>query len=215
MRYFWHAIIAIVFVAAIIFIFFIFSLKGGNHVTFTDSTTPITEPTVTIADPSVGDADAPVTIVSFGDYSCDTCADVENTLIDVIAKFPNQIRLVWKDMPNTSAHPEALNAAIAARCAGKQAAFFPYHSYLFANHTSLGSELYTSIAQSLKLNERTFSRCVEKQETLPLVEKSYDEGIALKITATPTIFINNERFTGAVSASEIEGAIRSALANTP
>lgn len=214
MRYFWHAMMAIIVFALIIFTFFAFSVNSSNRITYTDADAP-TAPTVTIADPSIGPDDAAITIVNFGDYQCDACAQLESTLAEVAEMFPGQVRIVWKDMPNNSVHPEAVRAAVAARCAGKQDKFFAYHSYLFANQSSLGEALYTALAEELELKTASFARCVENEDTLPLVQRSYEEGITLGIAATPTIFINNERYTGSLTLSSIASIIRSLLATTP
>ncbi len=206
--------VAIIVLALIIFVFFAFSLNTKNAITFTDGDAP-TAPTVTIADPSIGEDDAQITIVNFGDYQCEACADLDETLTAIAEAFPGQIRLVWKDMPNSSVHPEATNAAVAARCAAKQDKFFEYHAYLFANQSSLGPALYAALAEELELKTSSFTRCVDGNDTLPLVERSYEEGLALGIAATPTIYINGERYTGSLTESSIATAIRALLAHTP
>lgn len=206
--------IAILTLALIIFVFFAFSLNSSHRITFTDSEA-LTTPSVTIADPSLGADDAAVTIVNFGDYQCEACADLDEALTAVAEEFPGQIRLVWKDMPNSSIHPEATNAAVAARCAAKQDAFFEYHAYLFSNQASIGPALYTALADELGLKSSSFTRCVENADTLPLVQRSYEEGLALGIAATPTIFMNGERYSGSLTQASLTSAIRSLLANTP
>lgn len=211
MRYFWHALIAIGFLALIVFIFFIFSLNRENRITFTDDLPELTEPTVTIADPVLGAEDATVTIVNFGDYQCQACGEIEETLAEVLQEYPDDVRVVWKDMPNSTSHAQAINAAVAARCAAKQDAFDAYHAYLFANQNQLDDEIYTEIARTLNLKERAFQNCFENQDTLPLVQRSYEEGLALDVTATPTVFINGERFTGTLSKNQLIGAIEAAL----
>ncbi len=211
MRYFWHAMVGILTLALIIFVFFAFSLNSSNKITFTDNTT-LSQPSITIADPSIGDDDAAMTIVNFGDYQCEACATLDETLTSIAETFPGQIRLVWKDMPNSSLHTEATNAAVAARCAEKQDKFFEYHAYLFANQSSLGSDLYIALAEQLGLKASSFTRCVENADTLPLVQRSYEEGVALQIAATPTVFLNGERYTGSLTESSLTSAIRAMLA---
>jgi protein-disulfide isomerase len=206
MRYFWHFFIAIVTLGGIVLLFFAFSLRVKNNITFTDDA--VTQPTITIADPILGPADAPVTIVNFGDYQCEGCRELEQTLANLVVAFPGKIRIVWKDMPNESKHPEAITAAIAARCAGEQDKFWEYHDLLFANQSLIGAELYTTISTELGLRDRAFAKCLEDKTTAPLVQKTYDEGIALQLTATPTIFLNGERYTGAVDETTLKAIIR-------
>lgn len=213
MRYFWHAIISIGLLAFIVFVIFGFSVDVKDDITFTDDLPELTEPTVTIADQAIGPSDAPVTIVNFGDYACDACATLDEVLTAVHTEFPDQVRIVWKDMPNTTAHPEALTAALAAHCAAKQddEQFFTYQAYLFANQNNLGTELYASLATELGLKESTLTRCIENQDTYALVQRGYEEGLALKITATPTMYINGERYAGSMTVGELKTAIRALL----
>lgn len=206
MRYFWHFLVGASVIVVFIILFFSFSLGVKDKISFTDNVT-LTEPTITIADPSLGSATAPVTIVNFGDYQCESCAQLEMSLVALRAEYTDSLRIVWKDMPNTSQHEEALNAAVAAHCAGEQKSFWEYHTLLMANQASLGPELYSEIATELGLNSRAFARCSEDQNTLPLVQRGFDEGLALGIAATPTLFVNDERYTGAMSTTEIRRLI--------
>lgn len=210
MKYFWHLIVAFSVLAAIIFLFFVFSVRVKDDVTFTNEKI-VTEPEITIADPSLGPLNAPVTIVNYGDYQCEGCAKIDATLNEIRAEYGDQVRIVWKDMPNSSQHPEAINAAVAARCAGEQKKFWEYHELLMLNQNLLGSELYTAIAEELELRENPFARCLENQDTLPLVERGYNEGIALDVSVTPTLFINNERFAGSISATDLRRAIEAII----
>src|SRR6185295_9779665 len=101
---------------------------------------------------SIGPADAPITLVEFSDYQCPFCrrwhAEVYEPLL---AAFPGKIRLVYRNLPLTSIHPDAFSAAEAAMCAGEQDFFLPYHEKLFSSET-LGSEVYTQYAQDLSLD---------------------------------------------------------------
>jgi len=206
MKYFWHFLIGIGVVGGIVLLFFAFSLRVANDVTFTDDT--ITTPTVTFVDPRRGAADAAVTIVNFGDYQCETCRELEETLAALVADFPDDIAIVWKDMPNSSSHAEALPAAVAARCAGEQDMFWEYHDLLFANQASLGGELYTLIAENLELRERAFTKCLEDQSTAPLIQRTYEEGLALDLAVTPTIFVNGERYSGGLDITTLKSLVR-------
>ncbi len=206
MRYFWHFLIAATVIVVFIVLFFSLSLGTKDKITFTDQSS-ITTPTVTIADPSQGPNAAPVTIVNYGDYQCQNCAELDMSLVALRAEYPDALRVVWKDMPNTSQHKEALNAAVAAHCAGEQDKFWEYHSLLMINQTILGPELYTQIATELDLKDRPFTRCLEDQSTLPLVQRGFEEGVALGITATPTLYINGERYTGSMKTSDLRRII--------
>ncbi len=206
MKYFWQAFGILAAITVIIFIFFAFSVRTKNAVTFTGLPRPTT-PEVTSADPQVGPQNAPVTLVDYGDYQCPACAELESTIVALRAQYGDKLRIVWKDMPNASVHPEALHAALAARCADKQKKFWEYHALLFANQSLLGSDLYMKIAGQLKLNTDTFNRCLTNQDTLPFVQRGFDEGTALGLSTTPTVYLNGKRYDGDLTQGAMSRAI--------
>lgn len=212
MKYFWHFVISIGVLSLILFAFFGASLSFGNKVTYTDQNT-VTEPSITFIDPVLGSDSAKVTVVMYGDYGCDACATLSEALITIIADdFPSDVRLVWKDMPNTSQNEESLNAAVAARCADDQGKFWEYHALLMAYHNGLSAELYQTFAEQVGLKTNKFASCYRDQTPSPVIQQSYEEGLALGVSATPTMFINGERYTGAVDSGTIKAIIRQILA---
>lgn len=211
MRYFWHFAISIGLLAIILFAFFGTSLSFGNKITYTDQVVR-TEPTISFVDPVLGKPDAKVTVVNFGDYGCNDCAALDQTLIGLVADdFPNDLRIVWKDMPNVSQHKEAMNAAVAARCAGDQGKFWEYHTALMKNQNILNADFYTATAKTLELKDSTFSSCFNKQVPAPIIQQTYEEGIALGISATPTLYINKVKYTGAMDTGTLKSIIRQAI----
>lgn len=211
MRSFNYFIIAIIALAAITFLFFAFSVQVKDRIIFTDVLPNVTEPTITIADPQLGPKEAAVTIVNFGDYQCGSCATLDATLNELQTTYPNDVRVIWKDMPNRAQHENAFPAAVAARCAGEQGKFWEFHKLLFANQTLLSDELYAALATELELNENKFNKCYSTQASAPYVERTEAEGYALEITATPTLWINGERSTGAPSLRDLSRIVEDAL----
>lgn len=188
----------------------ILNLRFSHDITFTGEER-IAIPSVTIADPQLGTADALVKITVFSDFSCGSCATLDSMLMEFLLKYPEETLLVWKDMPNETRHSEALRAALAARCAGKQGKFWEYHAQLFARQSQLGEDLYHTLAGEIGLDTPSFALCLEQEETRPLVERTLSEGFALDITATPTFFVNGERFTGSLSKTDVERVLHEAL----
>ncbi len=215
MKYFWHFVISIGVLALILFAFFGASLPFGNNIVYTDQN-KITEPSITFVDPVLGKPDARATVVLYGDYGCELCATLDETLVNLLADdYPNDLRIVWKDMPNTSQHPEALNAAIAARCAGEQGKFWEYNALLMKNNSDLGATLYNTLAIQLALNASPFASCLSQQTPAPIIQQTYEEGLELGVSATPTIFMNGMRYTGAVDKATLKTMIRQILAQKP
>jgi protein-disulfide isomerase len=81
--------------------------------------------------PVRGPADALVTIVEFGDYNCPYCKEDEVTIKKVLAAYPTQVRLVYKELP-LDMHPNAKQKAVVAECMGIQEKFWQAHDRFFA-----------------------------------------------------------------------------------
>lgn len=171
----------------------------------------IDRPSVTFVNPSRGSADAKVTIVTFGDFQCDACKTLATNLETVMRSFPDDVRIVWKDMPNEEAHPLATKAAIAAHCADRQGKFWEFHDALLERQSYLSEEEIAAIAVNLGLDAAPFARCTENNDTLAIVRKDFEEGRALNILATPTIFFGTESYAGALSVEELTGLIQQEL----
>lgn len=208
MNHRWLTLFVTAFIAAVVFLLFWLRLQPvwtpkveeeTNTATINNSTA---EPMITFVNPRKGAAEPEVTLVVFGDFQCQPCKELAENL-DAMLKSVPEAQVVWKDLPNESAHELAALAAMAARCAADQNKFWEYHDTLFDRQVFLTKDSFNTIAAELGLDEEKFSACFENQDTLPLVRKDFDEGQSLAITATPTIFIGNERMTGLLSVEEL------------
>ena len=146
---------------------------------------------------AIGPADAPITIVEFSDFECPFCrrwhAEVYKPLLDA---YPGKIRLVYRNLPLTSIHPDALAAAEASMCAGEQDVYWKYHDKLFSSE-SLGNNVYLQYAQELGLNMSTFESCISNHKYQKAIEADSDFAINLGIRSTPTFFVNGLAIVGA------------------
>lgn len=166
-----------------------------------------TSPEVTVADPARGGnaPDAP-TLVVFGDYQCPACRDLENELAIVARERPD-VRIVWKNVPIVTQHPQAQNAAEAALCAGRQGKFWDYHDQLMQNTISADPLFYTDIGVGLGLNADTFAQCLETHATAPLIQRTIEEALALNLNGVPAVFLNGQLLSNARNSSSILGQI--------
>lgn len=192
-------------------IFLIFGLRSQENIVYTDEETAKSIPTILRTDPHFGAKDPQVIIIHYGDFECETCADTAYAVNAVAAQYPDDVLVIWKDFPNQSLHPNATSAAVAARCAEEQNKFWEFHNYLMNHQATLGKDLYTMIADELGLRTRKFNTCLEKEQTLNLVQASYQESMELNLTAPPTIFINNETFTGRLTELDIRLTVQRIL----
>jgi protein-disulfide isomerase len=173
-------------------------------------TLPVAEPPVlavdTDDDPSVGPADAPITIVEFSDFQCPYCQKSGATLKEVRRLYGDKIRVVYRDYPGPN-HPQAAPAAEAAQCAGDQGTFWEYHDALF-NHQATGTGWdFESLARELGLQVGEFSTCLNTGRYREEVRKDLQDGLALGITSTPTFFINGRPLVGAQPLAEFSRLI--------
>ncbi|MFH1632043.1 MAG: thioredoxin domain-containing protein [bacterium] len=159
---------------------------------------------VSDGDPIIGSANPSVVVVHYGDFENEASHNVSLALSAMLREYPDDLLVAWKDFPNTSLNAEALPAAVAARCAGRQGSFWPFHDLLTTYYNQLGDELYTDIAAELALNERSFASCLDKQKTLDLINTTYLQGLELNLITAPTIFINGKRLTGTITERQLK-----------
>jgi protein-disulfide isomerase len=160
----------------------------------------------TEGNPSVGPADAHVTVVIFSDFQCPHCRELASILATVIPEYP-QVRFVFKDFPLTQIHPWAESAAIGARCAYMQSpkAFAPVDTQIFAEQDILSAEnIWEKLiyyATQAGLDPEAFKTCMSSPEAKAAVDASHQEGEALSITSTPTVFVNGHPLIGGDKAT--------------
>jgi protein-disulfide isomerase len=147
--------------------------------------------------PTLGPADAPITIVEFSDYQCPFCRRWHEEVYEpLLAAYPGKIKVVYRNLPLTSIHPDAQAAAEAAMCAGDQDAYWPYHNKLFSSD-SLDQQTFIRYAQELSLNVDAFTTCITEQKFKEEIQKDSDFAVNLGIRSTPTFFINGLAVVGA------------------
>lgn len=151
--------------------------------------------------PSVGDPNAPITIVEFSDFECPVCRALHDGLRELLPKYP-QARLVFKDFP-LEQHPWARTAAIAGQCAYKQdpKTFWKLYDLIYDNQDVISAEnaysKLTDYASQIALNTDTFKSCLASPEAAAAVEASRANGLELEVSSTPTVFFNGRRTIGA------------------
>ena len=106
--------------------------------------------------PATGPDAAPITIVEASDFECPYCAKVRPTLEKVREVYKDNVRIVWKHLPISAIHPNAMAAATASEAAKKQGKFWEYHDKLFSNQKKLAPEDLRQYATELGLNMAKF-----------------------------------------------------------
>jgi len=162
-------------------------------------------------DNTIGNPNAPVTIVEFSDFQCPYCAAFSGTLQQVLANYPDKVILVYKHFPLDQIHQNARPAAEASQCAAEQGKFWDFEKGLFENQARLGSALYDELATNLGLNKAQFDNCVSQRKYKSKVEADNQQGSSLGVRGTPTSFINGTMVSGAVSYDNLKSIIDSIL----
>jgi protein-disulfide isomerase len=141
-------------------------------------------------DPSLGPADAPVTIVEFSDFQCPYCARFQSdTLPQILSNYGDRVRFVYRDFPLVSIHQYALKAAEAADCANEQGQYWPYHDLLFKNQSALDDASLKGYAASLGLDTGVFNQCLDTDKYRSEIQKDEQDGIAAGVQGTPAFAI--------------------------
>ncbi|MBL8091347.1 MAG: DsbA family protein [Anaerolineales bacterium] len=162
--------------------------------------------------PSLGPDDAPITIVEFSDFQCPFCKRFhEETYQALLDAYPGQIRFVYRNLPLTSIHPDAMPAAVASLCANEQNVYWEYHDKLFSS-TTLGTDTYIQYANELNLNIDEFTACLNSGKFDAFIQQDMDFAFNLGVSSTPTFFINGLAIVGAQPLSSFQNIIDKELA---
>jgi protein-disulfide isomerase len=148
--------------------------------------------------PVRGPEKAKVTVVEFSDFHCPFCKRVQPTLTELLAKYPNEVRLVYKHMPLDQLHPQARRAAEASWCAQQQGKFWEYHDALYTGSPDGSDQHLTAVAGRIGLDAGKYQQCMAAGEAAKVVQAHVDEGARFGVSGTPGFFVNGRFVNGAV-----------------
>jgi protein-disulfide isomerase len=168
--------------------------------------------------PVEGSATAPVTIVEYSDYQCDYCGRWARTVQPQLTTDyvdTGKVRFEWHDMAWEG--DESKDAANAARCAGDQGKYWPYHDLLYQSQGPVNSGAFSkdhlkAFGAKLGLDTATFDGCIDGDTHAAAVAADFAEAGRLGIDGTPAFFVNGQRIDGAQPFSAFQAAIDAALA---
>jgi len=157
---------------------------------------------------SVGAPQAPVTIVEFSDFECAYCSRNHVILNELLERRPSLVRVVYRNFPldtacneglETSVHTHACRAAEVAECAAQQGRFHEMANDLFANQRRLFENYLFTLAERAGLDMEKFRACMSEHAGRDAILADTREGNRLKITSTPTLFINGRKVVGTLA----------------
>ncbi len=163
-------------------------------------------------DPIIGNPDAPITIVEFSDFQCPFCARFHiQTLPLIMEEYIEQgkVKLVFRDFPIQSIHPNAVPASFAAECANDQGKFKEMHDVLFEKQNEWSNlrpvELisrFNQYALEMQLDQELFDSCITSEKHLEEIGNDLEDGRDYGVSGTPGFFVGNDQ----IGYVELKGA---------
>jgi protein-disulfide isomerase len=180
-------------------------LRSSSEITLSLEQPPATAKLDDGLSPGKGSDKPLVTIVEFSDFQCPYCKQAQSTVAQVLERYSDQVKLVFKHLPSEG-HPNALQAASAAVCAGEQKRFWEFHDRLFDSN-DLSSVAVENIAVQLGLNMSRFRACLVSESPRNVIVKDIESARLLRIDSTPSFVINGKVVTGAIGFGEFQRLI--------
>jgi protein-disulfide isomerase len=159
-----------------------------------------------------GAADAPLTLVEYGDYECPHCGRAYPIVKDVQRRLGKQLRFVFRNFPITNLHPHAEDAAEAAEAAGAQKHFWEMHDALFEHQSALDDRHLSAYAAAIGLDVPRFDRELGGHAHAKRVREDFSSGVRSGVNGTPTFFINGIRHDDSWDPDTLTQALRARLA---
>jgi Na+/H+ antiporter NhaA len=161
-----------------------------------------------------GAADAPYTIVEYGDFQCGFCLKASGSIQEVHAELGDRLRYIWRHAPLTQYHPNALAGAEAAEAASLQGKFFEFERGLFADQEHQRPSDIVRLAGELGLDVERFEADLTSPRVTGRVRDDMLDAEAMGITAVPTLFINGRRHIGPYDAQSLIRALERTAGST-
>ena len=160
----------------------------------------------------LGRALAPVTLLEYGDLECPFSGAARPILEELVAEYPEVVKVAYRHFPITTRHPHAFAAAEATEIAGAQGKFWQMHDMLFTHQRTLEPERIAEYAEALGLNAERFREALRAHTYATKVQRDFQRGIRDRVKGTPTLFVNGARYVGARTHDMLREAIWAALA---
>ena len=162
----------------------------------------------------VGSADAPVSLVEFGDYESEPCAKAHEVVKRIMETYEGKVKFNFRHFPLTQVHQRAQKAAEASVGASQEGKFWEMHNLLFAHRTQLGSISLREYAREAGAMDKNFLPKLVDSLYGWTVRNDLLEGLNKGIRDVPAFLINNELYTGKITYPGLSAAIEEVLRNS-
>jgi protein-disulfide isomerase len=166
---------------------------------------------VTERDHAAGPQSAPVTLLEYGNFECSHCGRAFPVIKQVQKLLGHDLRFVFRHFPTVRTHPHALRAAEAAEAAGAQGKFWEMHDELFTHQQALEDDRLSRYAGRIGVDVARFAAGMAEHTFLNQIEEDYQRALFDEhVTGTPTLYVNEVRYTGATNTESLLLAIKEA-----
>jgi protein-disulfide isomerase len=157
----------------------------------------------------MGSKNPKIVVIEFSDFECPFCRAFAMSLRQVYEKYKEDVQIIFKHFPlssgcnkyvNLNMHPYACDLAYASMCAYKYKKFKKFYDIVTSIRDRINDNSIVKILKNIKMNNNKYERCMSKygKEIEEYVLKDVEDGMKIKISATPTIFINGRKIEGFV-----------------
>jgi protein-disulfide isomerase len=178
-----------------------------------------TAPAVTAADHVIGPANAPVTLIEYGDFQCPACGYYYPLVERLFNESSSTMRLVFRHFPIANLHPNAIPAALAAEAASQQGKFWQMYRELYSDQSDWvdaqdPTSRFEGYATSIGLNLARFRADSASSTLRDFITAQHDDGINIGVSGTPSFFINGKAISNPQSYDEFKALIQAAASTT-
>lgn len=168
---------------------------------------------LTRTDHYLGDLNAPVVLIEYGDYESFECKEKAMVFEKIFDLYKVDLCFAFRHFPQVKYHPNSAVAAVASEAANLQGHFWEMHEALLKYPDRLTTEHVFEIARHLKIDMKRFLEDIENDYLLEIVKKDLEGGVICGVKATPTIFLNGIRYDITPSFSKLKIIIDKELEN--
>lgn len=159
----------------------------------------------------VGEADAPVTLIEFGEYENEDCAKAHEIVKQILEKYPKKVKFNFRHFPLTRIHQRSMKASEAAVAAAQRGKFWEMHNIIFRNRRNLGTISLKLYSKEAGIHDRNFLDELVNGKYGWQVQDDLKEGIDRGVKELPAFFINDEPFTGKPTFANLSSALDDAI----
>ena len=149
-------------------------------------------------DPTLGDDDAKITLVEFGDFGCPYSREVAPIVRAIVKQYSADIQFMYRDYPIDDLHPGASLAAEGGGCAQEQGKFWEYYDAVFGMSDALSVTTLMSVVETIGMDPEKFERCIESGYYANDVANDTSDGAKAGVVGTPTFFFNGQKVEGSI-----------------